>query len=76
MAEPRPGRTAFLIMVSPLPGKYELEASLYHPPVRGTPPPGYGGAFWVPAGWSTSLNQSSYPTLVAAASFEQETACT
>ena len=26
MAEPRPGWTTFMIMVSPLPGKYELEA--------------------------------------------------
>ena len=31
MAEPRPGQTTFLIIVSPLPGKYELEETKLAP---------------------------------------------
>ncbi|CAK7310167.1 hypothetical protein VULLAG_LOCUS15194 [Vulpes lagopus] len=53
MDEPRPGKTTFVIMVSPLPGKYELLGPLRHAPLRAPrslhtvtscPPPPHGGS--------------------------------
>lgn len=37
MDKPRPGKTTFVIMVSPLPGKYELLAQPARPPPTRTP---------------------------------------